>query len=405
MIFDFFRLAFKNLKKRGARSWLTLIGIFIGVTAVVALISLGNSLELAVSSQFGVSQTELITVQASGAPGFGPPGSTTVDSLTKQDLEAIKKLSSVDIAISRNIESGKLEYNDKIIYGYLATIPSGEDRDFLYEQVGDATVNGRLLKDSDTKKIFVGYNFIVDKVGLDKEVYAGKKVSIQEESFEVVGVLEKKGSFIFDNAVYMNEDDADALYDFNDEVDVILIRPRDKNEMDRTKEDIEKLMRDRRDVKFGEEDFTVQTPEASLSTVKGILGGVQIFVVLIAFISIFIGALGIVNTMTTSVWERRKEIGIMKSIGARNSNIFAQFFIEASLLGLIGGLVGCLFGILIGFVGTAGINNFIGAEIKPVLDFGLIFFTLLGSFLIGGLAGIAPAMRAAKQNPVEALRG
>lgn len=405
MILDFFNLAFKNLKKRGVRSWLTLLGIFIGVMAVVALISLGNSLELAVSSQFGIEQTELITVQASGAVGFGPPGSGVVDSLTEDDLEAINKLSSVNIAASRNLESARLEYNDKIIYGYLATIPSGEGRDFIYDQLGDESINGRLLKDSDTRKVFLGYNFIVDKVGLDKEIFAGKKILIQDESFEVVGVLDKKGSFIFDNAIFMNEEDADDLYDFQEGVDVILVKPRDKNNLDRTKTDIEKLLRDRRDVKIGEEDFSVETPEASLSTVKGIIGGVQIFVVLVAFISIFIGALGIVNTMTTSVWERKKEIGIMKSIGARNSNIFAQFFIEASLLGLIGGLIGCIFGILIGFAGTAGINNFIGAEIKPVLDFSLIFFTLLGSFLIGGLAGIVPAMRAAKQNPVEALRG
>ena len=405
MILDFFNLAFKNLKKRGVRSWLTLLGIFIGVMAVVALISLGNSLEMAVSSQFGVSQTELITVQASGVAGFGPPGSGAVTSLMKDDLDAIKKLSSVEIAISRNIESGKLEYNDKVIYGYLATIPYGEDRDFVYEQLDDNPINGRLLKDSDAKKVFLGYNFIVDKVGLEKEVFAGKKVLIQDEEFEVVGILDKKGSFIFDNAVFMNENDADDLYDFEEEVDVILIKPRDKNNLKKTKEDVEKLMRERRDVKIGEEDFTVETPEASLSTVNGILGGIKIFVVLIAFISIFIGALGIVNTMTTSVWERRREIGIMKSIGARNDNIFIQFFIEASLLGLIGGLIGCIFGVLIGFIGTSAINNFVGAEIKSALDFNLIFFTLLGSFLIGGLAGIIPAMRAAKQNPVEALRG
>ena len=405
MIEDFFKLAFKNLKHRGARSWLTLLGIFIGVTAVVALISLGNSLELAVSSQFGISQTELITVQASGTQGFAPPGTGTITPLTKDDLDAINKLSSVDIAVSRNIESAKIEYKDKIIFGYVATIPYGDEKDFIYEQLGDEAVNGRLLKDSDTKKVFLGYNFIVDKVGLENPVIAGKKLIIQDQNFEVVGVLEKKGSFIFDNAIYMNEKDADDIYNFEEHVDAILLRPKDVDEIDKTKVDIEKLLRERRDVKLGQEDFEVSTPENSLSTVKGIIGGVQIFVVLVAFISIFIGALGIVNTMTTSVLERKKEIGIMKSIGARNENIFYQFFIESSLLGLVGGIVGCIFGISIGLLGTGAINNFIGAEIKPTLDFTLIFFTLLGSFLIGGLSGIAPAMRAAKQNPVEALRG
>jgi putative ABC transport system permease protein len=109
--------------------------------------------------------------------------------------------------------------------------------------------------------------------------------------------------------------------------------------------------------------------------------------------------------MTTSVLERKKEIGIMKSIGARNEHIFMQFFIEAGLLGLIGGLVGAVFGTLIGIVGTLGINNFIGGELKPTVDFMLIFFSLLGSFLIGALSGIVPAMKASKQSPVDALRG
>jgi putative ABC transport system permease protein len=153
------------------------------------------------------------------------------------------------------------------------------------------------------------------------------------------------------------------------------------------------------------EDFSVSTPEASLTTVNNILGGVQAFIVIVASLSIFIGALGIVNTMTTSVLERKKEIGIMKSIGARNQDIFLQFFIESGLLGLLGGIAGAIFGTLIGIFGTLGINNFLGTDIKPTIDFVLIFFSLLGSFIVGALAGIIPAMNAAKQNPVEALQG
>jgi putative ABC transport system permease protein len=107
--------------------------------------------------------------------------------------------------------------------------------------------------------------------------------------------------------------------------------------------------------------------------------------------------------MTTSVLERRREIGIMKSVGARNSQIFSQFFIESGFLGFIGGGIGVLFGVLLGYVGTITINNFIGAETQPEISFSLIFFSLFGSFLIGALAGIFPAMKAAKQNPVRAL--
>jgi len=405
MLKDSFVLAFKNLKHRGVRSWLTLIGIFIGVTAVVALISLGNGLQLAVSSQFGVSQTELISVQAGGVSGAGPPGTGVTNPLTEKDLEAIKKLSSVKQASGTNIGSGKLEYNNKVVFGYMTDIPDGEDRKFKYEQIGKNAIAGRLLKDGETGKVFLGYNFYVDKVGLGKEVIPGKKVLINDKEFVVVGILEKKGSFVYDNAVFINSKDMINLLNLGDTLDVISIQPKTKDSIEQTKLDIEKLMRERRNVKIGEEDFTVSTPEASLGQIKSILTGVQIFIVFVASISIFIGAIGIVNTMTTSVLERRREIGIMKAIGARNSHIFLQFFIESGLLGLFGGLVGIIFGTLIGFFGVYGINNFIGGELKPSIDIALIFFSLLGSFLIGGLAGIVPAMRAAKQNPVEALRG
>ncbi|MBS3084639.1 FtsX-like permease family protein [Candidatus Pacearchaeota archaeon] len=202
----------------------------------------------------------------------------------------------------------------------------------------------------------------------------------------------------------MNQNDLESISDFGDKVDIIAVQPTNKEEMDRTKNDIEKLLRKLRDVKEGEEDFVVSTPESSLDTVNQIIGGVQIFIAMVASISIFIGSLGIVNTMTTSVLERKKDIGIMKSVGAKNSHIFMQFFIESSLLGLVGGFIGAVVGEIIGIVGTISINSFVNANVPLSFDIGLLAVTLLGSFLIGGVAGIVPAMHAAKQSPVEALR-
>jgi putative ABC transport system permease protein len=401
---NYFNFALRNLKRKGIRSWLTLLGIFVGVMAVVALITLGNALQVAVTSQFGIAQTEIITVQASGI-AFGPPGIGAVTPLTEDDVKAIENLGNVERAVRRNFESGKLEYNDRVVFGSAVNIPDGENRDFLYEQLNNDVASGRLLDDGDVGKVFLGYNFYVDKVGLEKPVIPGRTVSIEDKDFEVVGILEKQGSFIFDNVVYMNDRDMQDLFGYEEKVNAIAVQPKNADEIEKVKEDIEKLMRQRRDVKIGEEDFEVSTPEASLESVNSILGGVRIFIALVAGISIFIGAIGIVNTMTTSVLERKKEIGIMKAIGARNSQIFTQFFVESGMLGLVGGAVGVLFGIIIGEVGTIAINNFIGAEVKPSIDFALIFFSLLGSFLIGAIAGIIPAIRAAKQNPVEALRG
>jgi len=404
MIKDYFVLSFKNLKRRGLRSWLTLLGIVIGVTAVIALISLGNGLQVAVNSQFGVSSTQLITIQAGGISGYGPPGSFVVNPLTEDDAEAIGKLSTVELAIPRVIETVNVEFNNRLQVSAVGSIPEDNAAD-IYELLDLNAQYGRMIFRGDTLKVVLGNNFAnPDKNGFDKEITPGESVTINGKKFRVVGILKRKGSFILDGSILMLASDLKELTNNGKDVNIIVAKVKDKDLMEKAKEEIEDLLRKRRNVKEGEEDFEVSTPEALLATVNQILSGVQMFIVLIASIAIIIGAIGIVNTMMTSVIERKKEIGIMKAIGARNSDIFLQFFVEAGMLGLIGGLIGIIAGVIIGFFGTMGINYFIGTETKPTINFILIFATLAGSFLIGSISGIAPAMRAARQNPVEVLR-
>lgn len=405
MFGDYFKLAFRNLKHRGIRSWLTLLGIFIGVLAVISLVSLGTGLKTAVASQFGIGTTEVISVQAGGISAAGPPGTGVTKFLTYSDADAIERLSTVEAAIPRIITSGKLEYNDFVGFGYAASIPDGDKRDLVYEILDINPEVGRLLKDGDTNKVVLGYNFLKEDNGFGKPIVPGKTVLIQDKEFEVVGITQKEGSFIFDNLVYMNEEPLKDLMNYGERVDIIAVKVRDKDFIGRAKTDIEKLMRARRNVEKGEEDFEVSTPETSLETVNSILGGVQAFIIVVASISILVGAIGIVNTMTTSVLERRREIGIMKSIGARNLEIFNQFLIESGLLGFVGGFLGVIGGLVVGYLGIQGLNNFIGSEISLDLNYFLIIGSLIGSFIIGAVSGIIPALQAAKQNPVEALRG
>ena len=405
MFGDYFKLAFRNLKHRGIRSWLTLLGIFIGVLAVISLVSLGTGLKTAVASQFGIGTTEVISVQAGGISAAGPPGTGVTKFLTYSDADAIERLSTVEAAIPRIITSGKLEYNDFVGFGYAASIPDGDKRDLVYEILDINPEVGRLLKDGDTNKVVLGYNFLKEDNGFRKPIVPGKTVLIQDKEFEVVGITEKEGSFIFDNLVYMNEEPLKDLMNYGERVDIIAVKVRDKDFIGRAKTDIEKLMRARRNVEKGEEDFEVSTPETSLETVNSILGGVQAFIIVVASISILVGAIGIINTMTTSVLERRREIGIMKSIGARNLEIFNQFLIESGLLGFVGGFLGVIGGLVVGYLGIQGLNNFIGSEISLDLNYFLIIGSLIGSFIIGAVSGIIPALQAAKQNPVEALRG
>ncbi len=401
---NYFSFAFKNLKKRGIRSWLTLLGIFIGIVAVISLITLGNGLKEAVNSQFGVESTQIINIQAGGL-NYGAPGSTVVNPLTKEDTKAIQRLSTIEYAVPRNIRFGSMEYNDKIEFGYAVSIIEGYEKE-SYEMMDLKAEKGRLLSSGDLGKVILGNTLSNgNKNGFDKDIDVGKKILIEGEKFTVVGIMEKKGSFMIDGIVLMYDQDLEDLIGYGDDVDIIGAKVKDSNLMDRAKEDIEKLLRNRRGVKKGEEDFKVSTPDSLLSQVNSVLNAIQIFIVLIASIAIFVGAIGIVNTMATSVVERKKEIGIMKAIGAKNKHIFMQFFVESGLMGLIGGALGIIFGLLIGFLGTLAINNFVGAETTPDINIPLIFFALLGSFIVGSVAGIIPAMKAAKQNPVEALRG
>ncbi len=404
MIKDYFVLSIKNLRRKGIRSWLTLIGIFIGVAAVISLISIGDGLKTAVNAQFGVSSTELISVQAGGLTGFGAPGTGVSDPLTQDDADAISKISEVDIVFTRNIETVDVDFNDKLTFTSATSIP--EERKKFYEFFELNVEKGRLLDEGDNHEVLVGYNYgLEDRSGFDKALRVGDRILVKGKKFEVVGILEKKGSFIFDGVIFMNNDALEDLAGYGDEVDIIAVRAKDKELIDRTKEKIERLLRQRRDVEEGEENFEVSTPEATLETVNSILGYIQVFIVIIASISILVGAIGIINTMTTSVLERRNEIGIMKAIGARNENVFFQFFVEAGLVGLIGGLMGIILGLGLAFLGIASINSFLGSEASINFDLILIFGSLAGSFLIGAVSGVGPALQAAKQNPVEALRG
>jgi len=405
MIKEYFKLALNSLIYKKLRSWLTLLGIFIGVMAVVALIGLGDGLKTAITSQFGISSTEVITVQAGGISGAGPPGMGVVNPITDSDVEAIDRLSTVRQAIPRILQQGKLEYNDIVGYGFATTIPDGDARDFVKEALDVDAEFGRLLKDGDYNKVVLGHNFYSDEAGFEKKIRVGDNVLVQDKKFVVIGILEKKGSFIFDNIVLMNVDPLKDLFGIDDRVDIVAVQVKDKRFMDKAKVDIEKILRKRRGVKEGEEDFEVSTPEAALSDVNSILTGVQIFIVIIASISIVIGAIGIVNTMFTSVMERKKQIGVMKSIGAKNSDVFFIFFFESGMMGLFGGLLGTLFGTIISYFGTMGINQWVNASSSPSINFTLIALALSGSFLIGSISGILPAMRAAKEHPVDALRG
>ena len=404
MLTDYAAYAFGNLRHKGLRSWLTMIGIFIGIAAVVALIGLGEGLRGAIVGQFGFIGPDVLSVQASGINFAGPPGQAVVKPLTGGLTEKIKRITGVEAAINRYIESGTLEFNDKQDIIFAWNVPEGKNRNIFEEMVDLKADKGRLLKDNDKFKVVIGNDFTnEDRFG--KAIQIGNTVLFRGIPFEVVGIFNKRGSFIFDSAIVMNEDVLKSAFKEDDSVNVIAVKVKDLKTIDNVRQNIESLLRKERNVGKGEEDFIVESPENALQTLDNTLFGVQLFISIIAFISIIVGGIGITNTMYTAVLERTKEIGIMKSIGARNSAIFALFFIESGFLGFVGGIIGIILGLLLSHSFALIGRQALGSElIKADVGFGLILAALLFSIIIGLMAGIIPALQASRKNPVDALR-
>ncbi len=405
MIKDYFLLALRGIIKRGLRSWLTMIGVFIGIAAIVSLIGLGEGLRETINSQFGFLGTDVLAVTASG--GFGPPGSGVIDPLRDKELDAIRDIPGVDGVAARITQSVKLAFNRNSVYSYAISLPEGEDREVLEYILKLEVQKGRLLEESDTNSVFLGANYMKEDNEFGKAILPGTKVTIQDKEFKVIGIMERKGTFGIDGAIFMNEDELRDLADrdYDDDHDLIGVVVDSNADINEIKDDIEKKLRKIRDVDEGEENFAVETPQSIVESVNSILLGIQIFIYLIAGISLLVGGIGIMNTMYTTVVERTRDIGIMKSIGAKNSSIFTIFFIESGLMGSVGGIVGVIAGYSVAtgvaFAGRLILGtDLISANVSPLLVIGALLF----SFILGSFFGTLPAIQASKLNPVEAVR-
>ena len=401
MAYKYSILAVKNLKRRGLRSWLTILGIFIGITAVIALISLGNALDQAVSSQFvGDLSPDRITV--SGRAVIGMPAS---GDFSDQDVELINSIRGVEIAAPRYMAFSDVKYRGDDTHFPVLNIPDdSQKREMIYDSYDLKVKEGRLLTRNDFDVVMVG-DRASRRRGLRTNIQIGDNLEINGRSFRVVGILESTGNQFYDNSLFMLNQEMERVFDLDENYFSIDVKVRFLDEVEEVAETIkEELRRDRRQDP-GEEDFEVQTALEAAQAARNILDTINIFVIGIALISLFVGGVGITNTMYTSVLERRKEIGIMKSVGAGNNDILTIFLIEASLLGLVGGIVGAFFGLSLAYLVVQVINNLLpGMNLNIVFSIPLMSGVIAFSLLVGAVSGILPAIQASKLNPVDALR-
>jgi putative ABC transport system permease protein len=400
---DYFRLGYRNVRKRKLRSWLTMLGIFIGIAAVVALISLSEGLKVAIQDQFLNLGSDKLVVQAAGG-GFGPPGSAIAVPLTKADKKTIEKAKGVDIVVGRLIRVVQLDFNDEQKYSYAVTMPDElDEKELVIEANNYKLAEGKFFEKRGGYEIIVGYDFAKDF--FDKEIELRNRIKVQGKVFKVAGILAKSGNPQQDSTLVMPESTLRDLLDIKENIDIIPLRIESGADINVVATNVEKALRKSRNVKEGQEDFTVETPQQIIAILNNILIIIQGILVGIAAISLFVGGIGIMNTMYTSVLERTKEIGILKAVGATNDKIMAIFLIESGILGFFGGLIGVTLGIAISkLVEVIAFQIFQSNLIQADVSFGLLFGALMFAFLVGAASGVFPARQAAKLKPVEALR-
>ncbi len=397
---DYFSLALNNLKRRKLRSWLTMIGIFIGIAAVVSLISLGQGLQDYISEEFEKLGTDKIIIQPKG---MGPPGTAGPSLiLTSDDLKTIENVRGVEWASGYLAKQGQAEFKGELNIGY-AYGANPEDMDRLLT-LGELEVEGRVFKKGEKFKVVVGYNHVYGDIW-EKKIEIGSTLKIEGHDFKVIGIVEKVGNPMDDAVLYVPKETLREILDIEDEESQIIVKTAEGFNPETVAETIERKLRQARGEKQDQETFSVQTSEQLLETFQNIFAVVQGVLVGIAAISLLVGGIGIMNTMYTSVIERTREIGTMKAVGAKNSDILLLFLIESGLLGLIGGAIGVGIGIGLAkgaeFIAAQALGtNILQASSNPLIYIGALLF----SFIIGAGSGVLPAMQASKLKPADALR-
>jgi len=268
---------------------------------------------------------------------------------------------------------------------------------------GYGVEKGRNLEKGNILKVVLGYSYLIPDKAFKKAVSVGDKIEINDVELKVIGFYEEIGNPADDLNVYVSLEGYEKLFGEGDYF-FILLRADSNQDSVKLADRVKEKFRKHRDQKEGEEDFSVQTYEEMIATYGMVIDILIGILVLIALISVFVAAVNIANTMYTSVLERTKEIGIMKSIGAKNKLILFIFVIESGILGLIGGVIGVYLGYLVAKAGgwIAASNGL--AMLKPAFPFWLMGGSLLFAFLVGVVSGLLPAIGASKQKPVDSLR-
>ncbi|MFH7860981.1 MAG: ABC transporter permease [Candidatus Aenigmatarchaeota archaeon] len=416
---DIIKLSISNLSQRGLRSWLTVLGIVIGVAAVIAILSIGAGMQQTISFQLSGLGADIITI----SPGFARAFTVAFQRVGQQPIIERAQVSTYftekDVQAIKSVE-GIVAVN-KVIYGranvtYLAQSASisvyGVEPLAWKEILPVEIEEGRYLMPGDSDAIVVG-NRVANQM-FKKPLGINTQLTINGKPFKIVGILKESGGIAgiigIDNLIFMPLSSARSVLGFEaNKYSSLQVKVSDPALVDYAVSEIEEKLMLSRHVTEETKDFTITSTKTIQETVLNVMNTINLFLAGIAGVSLLVGAIGIANTMFMSVMERTRQIGTLKAIGATNFEVMEIFLFESAFIGLLGGLIGIFLGFIAsGLISELGIRFLaVGARAQAsltVITPELILFGLAFSTFIGILAGILPARRAAHLQPVEALR-
>ena len=397
--------ALESLTSNKVRTALTMLGIVIGVGAVIAMLAIGNGTEQAIVGEIEGIGTNLLFVATNNEDVKNP------EPLTIGDADALgDPLLAPSIAAASPVVQGQAELtnagevkNASLVgvtenYAIVQTVELSEGEFFDSTQVS-GLASAAILGSNIAEDLFQRSDGLV-----------GETVRVNGQPFRIVGILKKEGGSEFGSSV-----DDQILVPLttaqirllprkaSNQVDLIYVSAIDSDSVKKAQDEISIILRERHKIKLAEDDFIILTQELFLDFASTVTGVFTIFLGGVAGISLLVGGIGIMNIMLVSVTERTKEIGLRKAVGAKRKDILTQFLIESSLLSAIGGIIGILLGWLLslGIGQIAAANDFL---LNPAITINSVLLATLFSAAVGLFFGIYPANRAAQLEPIEALR-
>lgn len=417
---EIFKTTFANLRSNKIRSFLTMLGIIIGIAAVIMIISIGSGAQSLIINQIKGVGSNLIGVLPGASEEEGPPAAVmgiVITTLTDEDIHALTNKKNVEHVIGatayvRGVATASWQ-NKKVDTNFVGV-------NFSYPIVEDAkTAIGRFFSEDEEKtkakvavlghqvweNLFKGE--MIEGVGGISDDPVNQIIKFKKESFKVIGVMEPRGITAFqnpDNQIFVPLTTAQQFLLGIKHASMARVKVDDEKNIDQTVEEIKSTLRERHNIKNPiNDDFTVQSAAQGIKALTNVTDYIKYFLTAVSALALVVGGIGIMNIMLITVNERTFEIGLRKAVGATNSNIISQFLTESIVITIFGGIIGIILGVLISYI-VSKVMVHLGYNWDFVVTLNSIVIAVNVAGVIGLIFGIYPAYRASKMNPIEALR-